>query len=141
MRATCLGAALLLCSLAVAAKNNPSGVSDAEAKRFLVSVQTAVSENDTKRIATLIEFPLSVNSATAKRRVKTSREFLEGIDKIITPVVREKILAQQPAKLFHRADGVMIGDGEVWFRAICSDEKCETRRTRIVTVNVPAEAQ
>jgi hypothetical protein len=121
------------------AKPNPSGISDAEAKRFLSVVQSHIAKDNARALSQVIEFPLSVNVGKSRRKLSTAGEFTGGYAKIVTPAVREKILAQQPAKLFHRADGVMIGDGEVWFRAICEDDVCTTRRTRIVTFNVPVE--
>lgn len=121
------------------AKPNPSGISDAEAKRFLGVVQSYVAKDNARGLAQVIEFPLSVNAGKSRRKLSAAGEFTSGYAKIVTPTVREKILAQQPAKLFHRADGVMMGDGEVWFRSICEDDACTTRRTRIVTFNVPTE--
>jgi hypothetical protein len=128
-----------LLSLGAFGKPNASGISDAEAKRFLSVVQSHVAKDNARALSQVIEFPLSVNTGKTRRKLASAGEFTSGYAKIVTPTVREKILAQQPAKLFHRADGVMIGDGEVWFRSICDDETCQTRRTRIVTFNVPVE--
>jgi hypothetical protein len=136
----CLGLLVGACwAPTIAAKPNPSGISDAEAKRFLGVVQSYVAKDNARGLSQVIEFPLSVNAGKSRRKLSAAGEFTSGYGKIVTPTVREKILAQQPAKLFHRADGVMIGDGEVWFRSICDDETCKTRRTRIVTFNVPVE--
>jgi hypothetical protein len=121
------------------AKPNPSGISDAEARRFLAAVKGHVGKNNSKGLAALVAYPASLNVGKSRQKIENAGDFTRRYSKIVTPTVREKILAQEPAKLFHRADGVMMGDGEVWFRTVCTDEKCTERSTRIVTFNVPIE--
>lgn len=45
-------------------------------------------------------------------------QFLAAYDKIVTAKVRNAITAQRYATLFANWQGVMIGDGEVWFSGV-----------------------
>jgi hypothetical protein len=47
-------------------------------------------------------------------------------------------LARQTyATLFARPEGVMVGDGEIWFSGICADETCAEVTVRIIAINEP----
>lgn len=42
---------------------------------------------------------------------------------------------QKFERLFANYKGVMIGNGEVWFSAVCRDTECAKYDLRIITVN------
>ena len=53
----------------------------------------------------------------------------------LTPKVLAAIKRQTYASLFANDRGVMIGDGEVWFSAVCRDAACKDAPIRIIAIN------
>jgi hypothetical protein len=86
-----------------------------KARAFLGELQTAVKAGDRQKLAALVRYPLDVYSAKEHRAVRTSAELIRDFDRLFTPSVRKAIEQQMPACLFANFQGVMIGDGEVWF--------------------------
>ncbi len=56
----------------------------------------------------------------------------------ITPAVAAALDRQTFATLFANAEGVMVGDGEIWFSGICADATCSAVRVRIIALNPDA---
>jgi hypothetical protein len=121
----------------------PDGLSDAEVAAFLVSLQDSVRSNDPKKVAALVKIPLRVgystkNSERAARVVTISgpSEFVRRYPEIFTADVRAAVLTQSPATLFRNWQGVMIGNGELWYAGVCQDARCSTRQIRVISLNI-----
>jgi len=82
---------------------------------FLTKLQTAVRADDRAAVVALVAFPLRVNSGGRSRLYRHAAAIRRDYDAIFTPRVRTAILGQRFDRLFGRDQGVMIGDGEVWF--------------------------
>jgi len=65
------------------------------------------------------------------RRVQSSSQFLVDYDRLFTSSIRNAIEKQRPGCLFANWQGVMIGDGEVWF------EERSNGNMKIKTLNIP----
>jgi hypothetical protein len=101
----------------------------APASDFLAGLQRAVTANDRDAVAALVHYPLRVNGVKGVRWVSSRRDFERHYPAILTPRVRAAIARQRGVCLFANWQGVMIGDGEVWFSR-------EAGGMRIITVNV-----
>jgi hypothetical protein len=130
-----LFAAALIPARAIA-QSSPEVLSDRQATKFLAALQEAVKEYDPKGVARLMAFPLAVTTPTASAKIADGNSFLQNYKLIFTDSVRAAIVAQKPDLLVPTAKGVMIGDGEVWFAAVCVDTKCSSTRVGVVAVNV-----
>ena len=86
-----------------------------KARAFLAELKTAIKNGDRRKIATLVRYPFEVHFAKGKRIVRNSSQFVKDYDTLFTPTVRKAIEQQAPACLFANYQGIMIGDGEVWF--------------------------
>lgn len=86
---------------------------------FLHSLQKGVAANDSSAVAGLINYPLRVNAPSGTYMVKSRAAFLGRYRQIFTPKVRDAIRAQVADSLFANWQGVMIGNGEVWFGSSC----------------------
>ena len=64
-------------------------------------------------------------------------EFARRYDELFTPAVVAAVEQQTYATLFANAEGVMIGNGEVWFSGICADATCSDASVKIIAVNQP----
>lgn len=91
---------------------------------FLTDLQAAVRANDRDAVIGLIAFPLRVNSGGKGRSYRDAAAVRRDYDGIFTPRVRGAILNQRADRLFGRDQGLMIGDGEVWFDHICTNSAC-----------------
>ena len=86
-----------------------------KARAFLSELKSAIKSGDKQKVAGLVHYPLEVNLVKGHRVVRTKAELVKDYDAIFTPATRTAIEQQVPACLFANYQGVMIGDGEVWF--------------------------
>ena len=114
-----------------------SGLSkDTSYATFLKHLQGAVRANDRGAVIKLVGFPLRVNSNGKTRVYRDAASVRAGYDQIFTPQVRQAILAQRHDRLFSRDQGLMIGNGQVWFDHICTNAQCSPPGpVRITAVN------
>ena len=94
-----------------------AGIEDArDVRRFVRALQDAVEADDRPALAGMLRTPFTTHDRG--REVRTypdARAVLADLDALFTPRVRKAILAAKGDALFVRDQGVMIGDGEVWF--------------------------
>lgn len=100
-----------------------------EAKSFLSKLQAMVKANDRAQFATLAHYPLRINGADTSHILKPE-DLIRKYPKIVTPNVKHAIFSQSPNCLFANGQGVMIGNGQVWF-----DEETPGKM-RITTINL-----
>ncbi len=86
-----------------------------KARRFLATLQALVKADDRQQIAGMIRYPLNVYSAKRHRRISNPGAFVSGYPVLFSPAVKKAIEQQSPECLFGNWQGVMIGNGEVWF--------------------------
>jgi hypothetical protein len=91
---------------------------------FLRRLQTGVRANNRNAVAGLVAYPLRVNRNGQARTYANARAVIADYDSIFTPRVRSAILSQRFENLFGRDQGVMIGDGAVWFDHMCRTPAC-----------------
>src|SRR5690242_3426115 len=108
---------LLSALLMNAAASAPDWVlRDQAYKAFLVDLQGAVRTGNRKAVANLADLPLQVNGPTGVHETYRSAKLVEqNYERIFTPPVRKAILRQHFEELFGNYQGVMIGNGAVWF--------------------------
>jgi hypothetical protein len=102
-----------------------------KARAFLSSLITSVKAGDRAKIAAMVQYPLNVNTDKGHRSVRSSAEFVKAYNQLFTPAIKTAIEKQVPECLFANSQGVMIGDGEVWF------EELQNGSMKIKTLNVP----
>jgi hypothetical protein len=88
------------------------------ARAFLAQLQAAVRANDKEKIADMISYPVNVNSAGKRTRIRTKEIFLARYDTVFNERIRKAILDQSSRCLFGNSNGEMIGNGEIWFDEI-----------------------
>ena len=132
-----IGFAIVFAAIpSVAAQTRFDGLTEDEITGFLGALQAAVRSGKPAEVADLVVFPLRVNTPPKTGFVKTRSEFVRRYAEIFTPAVRAAILRQRPTELFRNWQGLMIGNGEIWFRGVCPDAGCSTHRVGVITVNV-----
>ena len=102
------------------------------AKAFLANLQQVVKANDAKQFAALVNYPVRVIDGGHRTKVATAAELIQKYPTIMIPQLKQAILSQSPECLFGNYQGMMIGDGQIWF-----DEQAGGAM-KIITINPSA---
>jgi hypothetical protein len=105
------------------------------ASAFLSALQRAVATNDKESIAGMLRYPVRVNDIKDIRSLPNPAAFVRNYAAIVSPKMKAAIEAQTAKCLFANWQGLMVGDGEVWFSPL------PDRTVKIVTFNVPQDDQ
>lgn len=105
-------------SVTTSASINPyevAGIDDpAEFTTYFAKLQKAVKDNKPAEVADLISYPMNLNKDNKKYVIYNKDEFIQKYDRIFTSQVRGQLLAQKVDKLFVNAEGIKVGDGDLW---------------------------
>jgi len=92
----------------------------AKARRFLADLKAAIHQDNKIQIGSMMLYPFLVGSGTGqntvRREIRNQAQFLAAYPTIITAGVRNSVESQNPECLFAIKEGIMIGNGVVWFR-------------------------
>ncbi|MBW7457186.1 hypothetical protein K0U00_24405, partial [Paenibacillus sepulcri] len=104
-----------------AAANNPyaaAGIDDPEAfEAIFDQIKSAVAGGDKDKVADYVLFPMRLNTAKANTIIKNKEDFINKYDAILTAPVKKALANQKIDSLFVNDQGVMVGNGEMWFGA------------------------
>ncbi len=92
-------------------------------RHFFETLQKAVAADDRKAVAAMVDYPFQARINDKATRLKDAAHFVADYEKIVTPKVKQAVANQTYATLFANWQGVMIGDGEVWFSGIGGNDK------------------
>jgi hypothetical protein len=93
---------------------NANLISDPD-KKFLAEVLNKIRNKDTAWIARNINYPISVSTDKGKRIIRTKEDFEPVLRRQLTDKVIAQIAADARRALFKNWQGLMVGDGIVWF--------------------------
>jgi len=98
-------------------KYSVAGVDEDQAVEDFVRVlKQAVAKDQRNQVASMVNYPLRVNLSNGRTmKVANSSALLKTYENVFTPKVKSAIAEQDESDLFAKADGIMIGRGEVWF--------------------------
>ncbi|MEM9092840.1 MAG: hypothetical protein AAGC93_29450 [Cyanobacteria bacterium P01_F01_bin.53] len=75
-------------------------------------------------VSDLVHYPFTTyDSGEPLKTYESSAAFLEDFRQVVTPTVIEAMSNAQYSELFSNYQGVMIGNGEVWFDQVNQDLK------------------
>ena len=113
--------------------------------QFFLRIQHAIASEDKQWLARNVFYPLGVNSSSKlnhriHRTVHNKNEFITNYKAIINKKVELAVKNQNPQHLFKNWEGVMIGNGEIWFQKLGPINKrgeleIEQYRYYIFTIN------
>jgi len=94
-----------------------AGIDDPEeARRFLGLLQGAVAGGDSGALASVVRYPFTIWSRGKPKRIyRTRAELTADFERVFTSKVLQAIRRATFGSLFVNWQGVMIGDGEIWF--------------------------
>ncbi|RDE09527.1 hypothetical protein DVH29_06825 [Pelagibacterium lacus] len=85
---------------------------------FFTELQQAVTNDDADALAQMVAYPISVTIDGESVEIAGESEFVTDFDQIFTSDVKDAVTSQSYETLFANWQGVMIGDGEVWFSIV-----------------------
>lgn len=85
---------------------------------FLDALKKAVANDDKKAVAAMVDYPFQARIGGKAVKIRDAAHFEADYDKVVTAKVKHALQAQTYENLFANWQGVMIGDGEVWFSGV-----------------------
>lgn len=108
-----------------------AGVKAEAAETFFTAVRKALGTSDRQAACRLVSFPLQQPDGVVQDAAGCEQRY----DAIFTIAVRKAVGTQLFEELFVNADGVMVGNGELWFAAQCRDSSCAEPDLRITAIH------
>ncbi|XSG82578.1 MAG: hypothetical protein ACPW61_02020 [Methyloligella sp. ZOD6] len=97
---------------------------------FFEKLKTAVAADDKETVAAMVDYPFQARIDDRAIKIKDRKHFVSDYETVITPEVKQAVAQQTYGTLFANWQGVMIGDGEIWFSGIGDDNKI-----KIIAIN------
>lgn len=82
---------------------------------FARVVIDAAAQGDAVGLSALVRYPLTIRRDGERMTVTDPAGFVAAYDRIIGPEIRADLLSADPENLFANWEGLMIGQGSVWF--------------------------
>ena len=106
-------------------------------KVFFTQFQEAVKNNNPTEVSKYINYPLHEGDSIL---AKDKSEFIKKYHAIFTTEVRTAVLNQQYKNIFANYQGIMFGNGQVWFADVCGksstvDHCKKGQDVRVIAVN------
>ncbi len=130
---------MLLASLPAAAQQQqprPYELPAESVRQFAASLQLAVKANNPQLLASLVQFPLRVNTGPGKFYFVRREDFVSEYYKIFDVTVKAAILKQDMGSLEQSAGDIAIGDGMLTVAGVCHDRHCATVSPKVTTVDL-----
>lgn len=112
-------------------KYSAAGIdNDAAVETFFLDMQKAVSKDDRAIVASMINYPVKVYGEGRTTVISKESDLLKKYDSVFTPQVKKVLAKQTISDLFVNGQGVMVGNGEIWFNQLANGNNI-----RIITIN------
>jgi hypothetical protein len=108
-------------------------------KAYFVGLQHAILTDDEKWISKeLCFYPFTVNLASGTVKIRNDEELKKQFKRIFDAEMKKVVRNQSPDSLFKNWQGLMVGDGEIWFGEIgvTNGNKMDIEY-RILAISVP----
>ncbi len=87
-------------------------------RTFFENLKKAVAAGDKSAVAGMIDYPFHARISGKALKIRDAAHFVAEYDRIITVKVKTALQAQTYETLSANWQGVMVGDGEVWFSGV-----------------------
>jgi hypothetical protein len=98
------------------------------------ALQSAVGAGDAARVASLVEYPISVDIGGKETILKDEKEFAARYSDFMTADISTAITGTRYSDLFVNYKGVMFGSGQAWINGICKDSGCKEFDVKVVAL-------
>jgi hypothetical protein len=107
-------------------------------KAFFAELKKAALTHDAAWVGAHVAFPLHVRVDEQPLSIRTSEEFVQNYDRIMTVEIVNTVRKQTAEYLFKNTRGVMIGDGEIWFAQQPEDAELDHGKPRYLNIAIEA---
>lgn len=97
---------------------------------FFLKLQHAVSAGDKQALAAMVDYPFVAHAQGKAIKINDAKHFVADYDKLVTTKVKAAVAKQTYATLFTNWQGVMVGDGEIWFSGVG-----DSNTVKIIAIN------
>jgi len=101
-------------------------------RAFFTDLKAAIVAGNKQAVAAMVAYPLTVKIGGKDVSLRSTQDLLARYDQVVTARVVAAARTQTYETLFARDTGVMIGDGEIWFSGICSDNACRRQTVKVI---------
>jgi hypothetical protein len=109
-------ALLMVCSVFSIARDDDGFEVTSSDKAYFTQLQHAILTDDEKWISKELSwYPFPVILPSGILRIKNEQELKTLFDKIFSPKIKKIVRNQSPDSLSESENGLMVGDGEIWF--------------------------
>jgi hypothetical protein len=117
-----------------------AGLQTEEVEAFFSGLQQAVAAGNRQQVASLVAYPLTVETTEEPLMVRDVAAFVQHYDAVMTETVKFAVENAEVATLFANWQGVRIGQGEVWFSGVYEKDEVEEQDyvVKIVAINPTA---
>lgn len=103
-------------------------------KVFCEQIKKAVLTNNVEWLSGVISYPLTLKQNGNSIILNSSSDFKKRSADILTPLLKSSVQNQSPDSLFKNWQGVMIGNGAIWFSGI-KEKSDKSWKHRIIGIN------
>lgn len=104
---------------------------------FFYEIKETVLNGDSHKLSIMNSYPLNVFTKKGEITVNNKDEFIKHYDTIVTPNIVNAVRDQSFENLLSNYQGIMIGDGQIWFSGICvgkiPSNECDNVEVKILT--------
>lgn len=97
---------------------------------FFDAMKKSVTAEDKAAVAMMIQYPFQARIGGKSLKIRDAAHFIADYDQIITAKVKHALQTQTYETLFANWQGVMVGNGEIWFSNVG-----DTDRIKITAIN------
>lgn len=99
-------------------KYSAAGIDDpAGFEKYFYEVQELIARDDREAVARNLNYPVDLNINNKTVTIKNVEEMLQQYDTVFTQDVKKAVAEQKVENLFVNANGIMVGNGQIWFGA------------------------
>jgi hypothetical protein len=109
-------------------------------KTFFEQIRTAVLADDVEWFSEAVHYPIVLRPSNGEIKINNKKDFKKHATLVFTTLLKSTLQNQSPDSLFKNWQGVMIGNGEIWFSKV--GEKTENGIVwtyRIIGINLPKD--
>jgi len=92
-----------------------SGFNTEEVEAFAQKIKSDIVSDNVSEVSNRIDYPINVSINGVLTEIKSAQEFEQHYSEIISLDLKDKISGAYTRYLFSNFQGIMLGDGEIWF--------------------------
>jgi len=106
-------------------------------KAFFELIRSSILSTNIESLSQAISYPILVRTGSRELKLRSKKDLKEQAAFIFSARLKAVVQKQSPDELFKNWQGVMVGDGEIWFSPVGEGSGSEHRWVyRILALNL-----